>query len=305
VDNIAGDPRSVGFPPGHPPMQTFLGVPIVLHGRTYGNLYLTDKQSPGGPIPFTDGDAQAVSLFAAQAAITMENARLHSEVQGLGAAMERDRIARELHDSLAQALGYVRMQAAIGRTALPNDPTAAGAALDRIDTVTADAYAEVREAILGLRTSGANADRSLVDALREYIDRYQEQAGVAVELRVGPGVSDAGLAPAVEVQLVRIIQEALANVRKHARTASAALDLELVTSAGGPRIRAVVTDKGRGFAVGQPAADAGSGHFGLAVMRERAEGIGGTLSVTSAPDRGTRVSVEVPVSSAPHAAVEA
>jgi signal transduction histidine kinase len=306
VDEIASDPRSIGFPPGHPPMRTFLGVPIALHERTYGNLYLTDKQSSSGPLPFTDEDASSVTLFAAQAAIAMENARLHAEVQGLATAVERDRIARELHDSLAQALGYVRLQAATAREALAQQQeTVTLAALARIGDAAGDAYAEVREAILGLRSGGAGLERSLVDALREYVERYQEQTGVAVDLTVGPGVADTGLAPAVEVQLVRVIQEALANVRKHARTARAQLQLEVVASAGGPRLRATIADAGRGFDVSRPHGGNGGAHFGLAIMRERAEGVGGALTITSAPEEGTRVVVEMPLATAPGAVVEA
>jgi len=142
VNEISRDPRSIGFPPGHPPMRTFLGVPITLRGRTYGNLYLTDKQGPGGPVPFTDDDETSVSLFAAQAGVAMENARLHGQVQGLAAAGERERIARELHDSLAQALGYVRLQAATARDALDREqPSAAAMALSQITEVAGDAYA--------------------------------------------------------------------------------------------------------------------------------------------------------------------
>ena len=224
VDEIARDPRSVGFPPGHPPMRTYLGVPIVLHGRVYGNLYLTDKQGTDGPIPFTEEDESGVTLFAAQAAIAMENARLHGQVQGLAASVERERIARELHDSLAQALGYVRLRAAAARDALARGATAsAETALAQIGDVAGDAYAEVREAILGLRSGGSGGERRLADALGEYVERYREQSGVDVAYEVGDGVAEVGLAPAVEVQLVRIVQEALANVRKHARTARALL----------------------------------------------------------------------------------
>lgn len=305
VADIAADPRSIGFPPGHPPMRTFLGTPIVLHGRRYGNLYLTDKQSPSGPIPFAQDDERLVSLFAAQAAIAMDNARLHGEIEGLATALERERIARELHDSLAQALGYIRLQTAIGRDALAQQQPVVAAALTRIDDAASDAYAEVREAILGLRSGGTGDERRLVDALAEYLHRYREQTGVAIDLTVGPGVDSAGLAPTVEVQLVRIIQEALANVRKHARTAHAQLNLDLVTRSGEPRIRAVIADEGRGFDLNLSASGARAAHFGLAVMRERAEGVGGTLTVASAPDRGTRVTVEMPLSTAPEAAVEA
>jgi len=302
VDEIAGDPRSVGFPPGHPPMRTYLGLPIILHGRTYGNLYLTDKHSPSGPVPFTEEDEGGVSLFAAQAAVAMENARLHSQVQGLAASVERERIARELHDSLAQALGYVRLRAAAARDALAGGtPASAEAALAQIGEVAGDAYLEVREAILGLR-SGGSGERSLADALDAYVARYREQSGVDVAYEVGAGVAEVGLAPAVEVQLVRIVQEALANVRKHARTARAVLRLDVVVGPGGPRLRTLVADEGRGFDLDVTTVGA---HFGLAIMRERAEGVGGTLEIETAPGRGTRVVVTMPLETAPGAAVRA
>lgn len=297
VDEIAKDPRSIGFPPGHPPMRTFLGVPIVLHGRTYGNLYLTDKQGPHGPIPFTEEDERGVTLFAAQAAVAMENARLHGQVQALAAVGERERIARELHDSLAQALGYVRLQAATAREALARGQDGvAETALGQIGDVAGDAYGEVREAILGLRSGGSGGERSLVDALGEYVRRYREQTGIDVDFEVGPEVVALRLAPVVEVQLVRIIQEAVANVRKHARTGGARLRLDVVTGAGGPRLRALVADDGQGFDLQQ---SRGEAHYGLAIMRERAEGVGGHLEIVSSPGQGTQVRVDMPIETGP------
>jgi signal transduction histidine kinase len=272
-------------------------VPIVLHARRYGNLYLTDKQGPAGPIPFTEEDERGVTLFAAQAAVAMENARLHGQVQALAAVGERERIARELHDSLAQALGYVRLQAATAREALAQGrEDIAAAALGQIGDVAGDAYGEVREAILGLRSGGSGGERSLVDALGEYVCRYREQTGVDVDFEVGPDVAALRLAPAVEVQLVRIIQEAVANVRKHARTARARLRLDVVTGASGPRLRALVADDGQGFDLEHSRREA---HYGLAIMRERAEGVGGHLEIVSSPGRGTQVQVDMPVEAGP------
>lgn len=299
VDEIARDPRSAGFPPGHPPMRTFLGVPIVLHARRYGNLYLTDKQGASGPIPFTEEDERGVTLFAAQAAVAMENARLHGQVQALAAVGERERIARELHDSLAQALGYIRLQAATTREALAQgQQEVAAATLGQIGDVAGDAYGEVREAILGLRSGGSGSERSLVDALGEYVRRYQEQTRVEVSFETHPDVAVIRLAPAVEVQLVRIIQEALANVRKHARTAKARLRLDVVTGAGGLRLRALVADDGQGFDLQHSRHDA---HYGIAIMRERAEGVGGHLEIVSSPGRGTQVLVDMPIETGPGA----
>jgi signal transduction histidine kinase len=269
----------------------------------YGNLYLTDKQGTDGPIPFTEEDESGVSLFAAQAAIAMENARLHGQIQAFGASVERERIARELHDSLAQTLGYVRLQAATAREALVRGATASvETTLAQISDVTGDAYTEVREAILGLRSGGSGGDRRLVDALGEYVARYREQSGVEVAFEVGEGVAAVGLAPVVEVQLARIVQEALANVRKHARTARALVRLDVEMGAAGPRLRVLVADEGRGFDLNVTSVGA---HFGLAIMRERAEGVGGTFEVETAPGRGTRIVVTMPLETAPGAAIDA
>jgi signal transduction histidine kinase len=233
----------------------------------------------------------------------MENARLHGEVQGAAATVERERIARELHDSLAQALGYVRLRGAAARDALARGDTAgADAALAEIGDVVGETYGEVREAILGLRHGSDGRERSLADALGEYVARYREQSGVDVTLEIGPGVREARLAPAIEIQLVRIVQEALANVRKHARTTRAHLRLDVVVGQGGPRLRAVVADEGRGFNLDTGTVGA---HFGLAIMRERAEGVGGAFEIETAPGRGTRVVVTVPLETAPGAALGA
>lgn len=303
VDVIGRDQRSCGFPPGHPPMTTLLGVPIVARGRTFGNLYLTDKQGPGGEaMPFTQADEELLQHFAAQAAVAMENARLHAEVQGLAAAAERERIARELHDSLAQVLGYVRMRAAAARDALAGgDASTARTALEQIASAAGEAYADVREVILGLR-SPVGGERDLADDLAEYLERYRLQTGVATVLEVEPDAKAARAAPGAEAQLLRIIQEALANVRKHAEALRVVVRLSLATGPAGPRLRATVADEGRGF---DPARLPRGAHYGLATMRERAELVGGCVAIDSAPGRGTTITVELPLETGPANAVAA
>lgn len=296
VDDIASDPRSVGLPKGHPPMKTFLGVPIIIQGRAAGNLYLTDKRGPSGVIGFAAEDEELLELFAAQAAVAIENARLHAEIEALAAAAERGRIARELHDSLAQTLGYVRLRATAGRDALRDgDLPAASEVLEQISDAASEAYADVREAILGLR-SQVGAERDLISALEEYLERYRLQAGIGAALEVGEGVRAVRLALGAEAQLLRIIQEALTNVRKHASARRVVVGLEIVSGPSGPFLRATVSDDGRGFAVnGLP----DSTHFGLSTMRERAEMAGGIFQIESAPGQGTRVIVELPLELAP------
>ena len=300
LDDIGREPRSRGFPPNHPPMTTLLGVPIVARGRTFGNLYLTDKVAATGIVPFDPADEEVLRLFAAQAAIAMENARLYADLEGLAAAAERERIARELHDSLAQALGYVRLRAASARDALGRgQPEAVGEALDQIREVAGQAYADVREAILGLRNRVAE-QRSLPVALAEYLEQYRLQTGVETVLETAPEVEQARAALDVEAQLLRIVQEALTNVRKHAHARRARVSLEVVSDPSGPRLRATVADDGRGF---DPARLPAEARFGLQTMRERAEAAGGRLEIEARNGQGTRVTVAVPLEAGPSQAV--
>ena len=117
LQRIQDDPRSVGFPPHHPPMTSFLGVPISVRGRVYGNLYLTEKR---GESEFTDDDERAVVTLAAQAGVAIENARLFAEAQQRLALEARHRLARELHDSVSQALFSMTLETRRG-PARPRD----------------------------------------------------------------------------------------------------------------------------------------------------------------------------------------
>jgi signal transduction histidine kinase len=199
-----------------------------------------------------------------------------------------------MHDSLAQVLGYVMTKAQAVQELLRRGQTdKASAQVAQLNDAARAAYADVREGILALRTS-VGSERGLLDALQEFLDRWKEQSDVDAELHVCPeGTCLEKLSPVAELQLLRIVQEALANVRKHAD----AKHVEVRISEDTESIETVIADDGRGFDPDSPSRDGNEPmpHFGLSTMRERAESVGGTLRISSAPSAGTRVIVRLPV----------
>jgi signal transduction histidine kinase len=291
LEDLSQDPRSVGFPEHHPVMRSLLAVPVVSEGRVLGNLYLTEKENSA---VFDDNDEETLERFATLAALAIENARLHRQIHALAVTEERERIAREMHDSLAQVLGYVNTKAQATGVLLESGQTErAVAQLGQLAEAARAAYADVREGILGLRAS-LGEDRGFIETLQGYLEQWQTQSGVAAELITESAADfDPHLPPNAEVQLLRIIQEALANVRKHAGATRARVRLALAPGA----VTASVEDDGAGFdpaALGRTALP----RFGLSTMRERAEAIGGTLEIVSTPGEGTTVSARIPVQAA-------
>ncbi len=205
--------------------------------------------------------------------------------EAMAVGQERQRLARELHDSVAQSLGYLHLTLAAveGRVA---EGRAEGLRAELADLKQAarDAYDEARQAIFGLR--GMVSRRlGLVPTLTEYLHDWSRRTGIAVDLRAGAAEA-VTLSPAAEVQLIGIVQEAMANVRKHAHASSVVVRVE----SGTRWARLSFEDDGVGF---DP--DERRESFGLAMMRERAETADGTLTIASRPGHGTRVTVEFPL----------
>jgi signal transduction histidine kinase len=224
-------------------------------------------------------------------ALAIENARLYRQVQDLAVIQERERIAREMHDGMAQLLGYINTQTIAVKKLLSNQEIIeARAELTKMEEVTRDLYADVREGILGLRTSARQRD-GLLPALREYAERYMEMSGVVVEMKIAPEAVQCQLASSVELQLMRIVQESLTNVRKHSKATAVGVTFER----NGNKLRVTIADNGQGF---EPARlpSTGRPRFGLQTMRERAEAVGGTLDIDAALGKGTRVHVLIPAS---------
>jgi signal transduction histidine kinase len=222
-----------------------------------------------------------------QIALGVENARLHEQVLDRAVLEERERIARELHDGLAQVLGFINTQTQAVKKLLESQKIGeATSELEAMGAVSREVYADVREAIVGLRT----APKGLVPTIREYLGRLPRMNGCEVEFRVNEDAEGVALVPSTEIQLVRIVQEALSNVRKYA----GASRVEVIVEADEEAVGIEIVDDGHGFdphlldRTGWP-------RLGLQTMKERAQAIGGAFDVVSAPGQGTRVTVRVPL----------
>lgn len=212
---------------------------------------------------------------------------LEERSKALATLEERDRIAREMHDSLSQVLGYIRLATTVTEERLDRgDIPAAREELREMRQASRDAYEDVRQGILALRSSGT-LRKGFLAALEEFLGSYRVQTKLEVELAAANGEA-VGLSEAAQVQLLRVVQEALANVWKHARAHRVEIQIERDNGL----LRVSVADDGCGF---DPAETASNGHrYGLRIMKERVESIGGALEVVSRPGSGTRVIVEAP-----------
>lgn len=216
-------------------------------------------------------------------------AQLVEKERTLAVLQERERLAHELHDGLGQALAAAHFQANSARFLLARgDGAQVDECLAGLADATLQAEADVREYLLAARTT-LSAEHPFFPSLRDYLLRFTRQYGLPVELVVPPQLEADGLPRAVEVQLLRIIQEALSNVRKHAGARGA----HVIFSPDGAQLRVAIVDDGRGF---DPAAAAAADErYGLQAMRERAAAAGGSLAVISSPGQGTQVVAHVPM----------
>ncbi len=245
--------------------------------------------------PLTDRHSQPMGQAIVWRDITDRKeaeAQLLRQQRVLAGLEERERLARGLHDNLAQVLSYANMQAQAIRELLANGQTdVADSQLARLVDATHEAHADAREYIFGVMT-GISPKQGLHAALGQYLQRFGQTCGLYTELIVPEpkALAEASLEPTVEIQLLRIVQEALTNARKHACATSVRVSLALDDG----QVRVMVEDDGRGFDMTQlPAGNAQT--FGLHIMRERAAEVEGTLQVLSAPGQGTQITVRVPL----------
>lgn len=276
---ISDHSLSVGFPPHHPPMTSFLGVPVRVRDQVYGNLYLTEKR---GAEEFTEEDERAVITLASQAGVAIENARLHDEVRRLAVLDDRERIAKELHDGVVQALFSVGMglQAA---DALAGDPDAIRKRLQDSVVAVDDVIRDLRNYIFGLGPSGV-ADRQLDRALEDLVDEFRRGSDVAIRLDVDARAASEVAPRAADV--VQAAREAISNAVRHGKPQTLSVTLARDDAA----ILLEIEDDGRGF---DPDSIRGGGR-GLANLRERVANAGGKFAIRSQSGEGTTLSLRFP-----------
>jgi signal transduction histidine kinase len=291
VHDLTLDPRFVRSRVIALGFRSFGAFPLARGGETVGVLGVAGRDRAAFSSPI---ERRLLEGIGEQLAVAIENARLHGRVLDEAVLEERERLGHELHDGLAQTLGYVNTQTlAIKRLLASGESERAQAEVAEMETTARQMYSDVREAILGLRTGKGG----LLESVRAYVARFNRLAGIDVHLEVDEHAEAHSLPASAEIQLVRIVQEALANVRKHAGAPSA----RVVIGAENGELHIEVRDEGRGFETDRRRRT-GWPHFGLQTMRERAEAIGGRLELSSAPGEGTRVLVRVPLQGQPEVA---
>ena len=265
--------REAGF-------ETVVSIPVQLQQRLLGEVNLFFRSS----VVLTDGVRDLLSTMARHLASSMESLRATALEREAAVAGERGLIARELHDSIAQSLAFLKIQTQLLRDAVAKGNTEArDRSLSELDVGVRECYADVRELLVHFRTR--TSDEDIEAALRATLSKFEHQTGVDTALSfTGQGLP---LAPDVQVQVLHMVQEALSNVRKH----SGATRVDLLVHRH-PRWRFEVQDNGQGFDLGQVPPD--SLHVGLGIMRERGQRVGAVVQVESARGQGTRVCIELP-----------
>jgi two-component system nitrate/nitrite sensor histidine kinase NarX len=280
-------------------VRAWMWVPLAVKGRIIGGLGLAHAQRNY----FTSHHAALALSMADQVAITMVNAELHEQARSLAALQERQRLARNLHDAVNQSLFSAGLIAEVLPRLWDLDPVEARQALEDLRRLTRGALAEMRELLAELRPS-VLTDSSLGDLLRQLATAFTGRTNVPVSLTLA---GELALPARVQVTLYRICQEALNNIAKHAEAQRVAIDLQYdsievppsspVEQPDAPAemvVRSVemrIRDDGRGFDAGQVTP---SGHYGMAMMLERAEVAGGRLDLATQPGHGTEIVVRWP-----------
>jgi signal transduction histidine kinase len=297
-DGVLEPLKDDAIPPAYDELDCFLrdGFEIratapVKHGEhRLGTLALAGGRRSGRRLD--TAEVETLAALATQVGLAIEAARIQDELQELAVQRERERIARDMHDGLAQVLGYVNTKSqAVSHLLSEGRIDDARRQLSQLETAARSVFADVREAILNL-SSTTPSDRGVATALEEYAAGLGRTAGMEIGFRATPAAAAASLSAATQAEVFSIAREALTNVRKHAH----AHRIEIEMHRDEAEVVVTIRDDGVGFE-----ADVLSRgperwpHFGIKGMRERAESVGGRVEWRSGPGEGTEVELHVPV----------
>lgn len=282
IPRITDDPRSVGFPEGHPTMEPFLGVPVIAGRETLGNLYLTNKL---GADEFTQMDQDLVEILAAHAAVAIQNARLYEQVGRLAIVEERTRIGMDLHDGIIQSIFAVGLTLESTRLSLPDHPEDADELLSHAIEGLNATIRDIRNFILDLRPHRFQGN--LEQGLGRLVREFQANTMVAVSLSAEKEALTM-LSASVARSLFLTTQEALANIARHAQAEQVLINIEAEDN----HVILRVSDDGCGFDMASKSYSVG---HGLSNMRARAEDLNGSFAIQSAPGKGTTVKLIFPI----------
>jgi two-component system nitrate/nitrite sensor histidine kinase NarX len=259
--------------------QSLVSVPIRLQHRLLGEFDLFFR----APVTLSTEETELLDALASHLASALEGLRAEALEREAAVGEERALLARELHDSIAQSLAFMKIQVQLLRNAAQRgQPDKLNSILDELDAGVRESINDVRELLVHFRTR-TNTE-NIEQALQETLQKFEHQTGLPARLEVhGDGLP---LPADVQVQVLHVVQEALSNARKHAGASHVSLEVRK-----GQRWRFAVHDNGAGFNVSQVR---GESHVGLKIMRERAARIGGEVEITSAPGAGTTVTLTLP-----------
>lgn len=284
--DLAQDPRLTRPAARESGFHALASFPLRAGGQVLGALFMLAPEVR----TFSREDVELLTSIGQQMGVAVENARLLRRAQDAAAHEERQRLARELHDSVTQTLFSASLIADVLPRLWQKDPALARVRLAELAELNRGALAEMRTLLLELRPA-ALAEAALPDLLRQLVQAVGGRSRLQIAVEVEGAAPDDGLPPEVQVALYRITQEALNNVVKHAEARRANVSLAF----GATGVLLGVTDDGQGF---EPGVDGDAGHpdsFGLSIMRERAAQVGAELQIESAPGAGTRVTVVAPL----------
>jgi signal transduction histidine kinase len=277
LDHIRDHPESVGFPPHHPAMDSFLGVPVIVGDHLFGMLYLSDREDGQ---PFDETDQFLIETLAGYAALAIAGVQLREQKQRLTQLEERERIAMELHDGVIQSLYAIGMQVELMRTASTIGKQDLLGVMQSLNSVIED----IRAYILNLKTSSAGK-RTLKDIVENALTRLYVPENLHISIQGGAQMLP--FSPATIEAVCQMVMEAISNVIRHAD----ARHLTIQAVQQGQYFELRIIDDGRGFDLGS----VGDHGLGLQNIQRRARLNGGALEIITAPGEGTTLTLRLPV----------